>query len=793
VIQRLRLIIRGAVQGVGFRPFVYRLATRSGLNGWVLNSAAGVFVEAEGERDRLEGFLLGIEQEKPPHAYIQSLEHWWLDPVSYGSFEIRKSEDTGGTTVLVLPDIATCPDCLREILDPRDRRYRYPFANCTNCGPRYTIIESLPYDRPGTSMRGFQMCGDCRAEYEAPSDRRFHAQPIACAACGPSLELLDESGRRHAAGEDALEAASRQVEDGRVVAVKGLGGFHLIADARNAVAVRRLRDRKHREEKPLALLYPDLDRIHADCEVSRLEERLLLSPEAPIVLLRRRSGADSVDALVAPGNPNLGIMLPSNPLQHLLARRLGFPVVATSGNLSDEPICIDEIEAVTRLRGIADCFLVHNRPIVRHADDSIVRVVLNRELVLRRARGFAPLPVELAGEVPCLLGVGGHLKNTVALSLGRNVVVSQHIGDLENQESLHTFKQVIGSLKQLFDASPERLVADLHPDYISTRYARLADPETISIQHHFAHVAACMAENRLDEPVLGISWDGTGYGPDGAVWGGEFLISEAAGFRRFAAFRNFRLPGGSKAVREPRRSAIGLLFEILGPALAERDDIAAVRAFSASELRNIVRMLQTGLNSPWTSSAGRLFDAVASLVSLRQVCRFEGQAAMELEFAAEGVSDLQTYPFQFTRGGVPPLREEDLPTSGTSMQRAGMAPAHLLDWQPMIEAILNDIREGMAPAHISERFHRTLAQAIVKVALEAGIEKVVLTGGCFQNKRLTELAVGALEAAALRPYWHQRVPPNDGGISLGQVVAAARLIRHNSAGSGWTGPHLKTR
>ena len=760
--ERLRAAIRGAVQGVGFRPFVYRLATELGLDGWVLNSPQGVFLEVEGERPELERFLWRLERERPPRAVIQSLEATWLDPVPHRGFEIRRSDPTGSATALVLPDIATCDACRRNVFDSRDRRYRYPFTNCTNCGPRYSIIEALPYDRPNTSMRAFPMCPACRREYEDPGDRRFHAQPTACPACGPHLALWDPGGGTQATRDDALMAAAAAIRGGQVVAVKGLGGFHFVVDARSDDAVRRLRARKHREEKPLALMYATLGDVEADCDIGPAEARLLEAPESPIVLLRRRrDGRDEPSPLVAPGNPYLGAMLPYTPLHHLLLHEVGGPIVATSGNLSDEPICTDEREALERLHGIADVFLVHDRPIVRHVDDSIVRVVAGRELVMRRARGYAPLPVPLARELPPVLAVGAHLKNTVAVATGSNVFVSQHIGDLETSQSTEAFLEVIGSLCRLYRVSPSRVAADLHPDYLSTRHARSLGLPVVHVQHHYAHVAACMAENELEGRVLGVSWDGTGYGPDGTVWGGEFLLTDATSFARVASLRPFRLPGGEAAVREPRRAALGVLHALGADVAGEAASVLAP-SFTQAERDLLWRALDRGVNSPVTTSAGRLFDAVSALAGLCSRSSFEGQAAMALEFAVEeGVGD--HYPFAISD-------EADGFAPG-----AWTPPALIVDWAPALRAVVRDARAGTAPGVIAARFHNMLVEAIVAVAARVGEPRVVLTGGCFQNRHLAERAIAGLRAAGFRPYWHQRVPPNDGGISLGQVAAVARL------------------
>jgi hydrogenase maturation protein HypF len=710
-IERAKVVLRGAVQGVGFRPFVYRLATELGLTGWVINTSQGVFIEVEGERVTLNQFVLRLDKEKPPRSVIQGFEFSFLDAIGYIDFEIRHSEETGAKTAFILPDIATCADCLREIFDPNNRRHLYPFTNCTNCGPRFTIIESLPYDRPNTSMKHFKMCPKCEAEYQDPGNRRFHAQPNACPVCGPKLNM-------------PVATAAEVIRRGQILALKGIGGFQLLVDARNAEAITRLRQRKHRDEKPFAVMYPSLEAVKQDCRVSELEERVLLSPESPIVLLESKSVATAI----APGNPYLGVMLPYSPLHHLLMRELTFPVVATSGNRSDEPICINEFEAHECLDDIADAFLMHDRPIVRPVDDSVVRVMLGRELVLRRARGYAPLPVHVKEELPHVLAVGAHLKNTVALSIGHEVFISQHIGDLEMQPAFAAFRNVAADFQRLYEVTPELIACDMHPEYLSTKFARELHTPRSQIQHHYAHIVSCMTENELEAPVLGVAWDGTGYGTDGTIWGGEFLLVDDASFERVAHLRQFRLPGGEAAIKQPRRCALGVLYEIFGDEAFTDDDPPALR-----------QMLVKGVNCPFTSSAGRLFDAVASLLGIRHRVNFEGQAAMELEFL------------------VQPGVEEAYPAG--------------LDWQPMVEAMLQDDATVGVKA---TKFHNALAETIVQVAQHIGEEKVVLTGGCFQNRYLTERAVRRLQAEGFHPYWHQRVPPNDGGIALGQVVAAAR-------------------
>lgn len=710
--ERVKIAVRGVVQGVGFRPFVHRLATELGLRGFVANSPQGARIEVEGPAAALDRFLARLEKEKPPRASIHGLECSRLDPLGYAEFAIRESEAGGAKSAFISPDIATCADCLRELFDPADRRHRYPFINCTNCGPRYTILEALPYDRPNTSMKGFTMCAACAREYRDPRDRRHHAQPNACPACGPRLSL-------------SIEAAAAVLRAGGILALKGIGGYQLLVSAGDDAAVRRLRARKGREEKPFALMYPTLADARRDCRVSALEERLLLSPEAPIVLL----SALGAHPEVAPRCPNLGVMLPYSPLHHLLAREFGRPLVATSGNLGDEPICIDDDEARARLTGIADAFLGHDRPIVRRVDDSVVRVMAGREIVLRRARGYAPLPVPAPGGEETVLAVGGHLKSAVALRASGDAFLSQHIGELATAPALDAFRATVDDLPRLYDRTPEVVACDLHPDYLSTRLARDLGLPRVEVQHHYAHALACMADNEIDGPALAVAWDGTGYGPDGTIWGGEFLRIAADGFERVAHFRPFRLPGGEAAIREPRRAALGVLYELTG----EAEGVLG-------------RMLARGVNSPLTTSAGRLFDAAAALLGLRDRVAYEGQAAMELEWAVEpGVED--AYPAD-------------------------------LDWRPLFEAMLRD----PAPIGVkAAKFHNALVEVIVQVARRAGEPRVALTGGCFQNRYLTERAVRRLREAGFRPYWHQRIPPNDGGLALGQALAALRARRASAA------------
>lgn len=761
--RRRRLEIAGLVQGVGFRPFVWRLAREAGLAGFVTNTPLGVTLEVEGPAAALDRFRLRLLAETPPHASIETWSEREIEPLGETGFSIVASERAGDPSSPVLPDLAPCADCLRDVLLPGDRREGYPFTNCTNCGPRFSIVRSLPYDRANTTLASFPLCPACRAEYEDPADRRFHAQPTACPACGPRASLLDPDGRSLAAGEQALREAAAAVLAGRVVAVKGLGGFHLIVDATDEAAVAALRLRKRREEKPFALLVTDLDAARSLVETSAETESLLASPEGPIVLLPRRPGA-KVASGVAPGNPRLGVFLPPTPLHHLLMREIARPVVATSGNLSDEPICTDETEALGRLRGIADLFLVHDRPIARHVDDSVAWIVDGAPALLRRARGFAPAPVLLRDDLPPILAVGAHLKNAVAVASGRRVFVSQHVGDLETEEAFGAFERVVADFLAFYRVRPAAIAHDLHPDYLSTRWAigaaetgPLAGIPLSGVQHHHAHLAACLAENGASEgPVLGVTWDGTGYGDDGTIWGGEFLLGDAAGYRRAAHLLPFRLPGGEAAVTEPRRTALALLREAFGERTREVDDLEPLRAFSVREREVLDRMLERGTQSPVTTSAGRLFDGIAAIAGVRQVVRHEGQAAMELEWAADGAVE-DGYPLPVAGG-----------TDGEPMT---------LDWRPLVRAAVEDVRAGSGPGRISTLFHGALAAAIVEVALRVGVPRVALAGGCFQNRILTEEAATRLRGEGFEVFLHRQVPPNDGSICLGQVAVAAARMR----------------
>ncbi|MEA1951650.1 MAG: carbamoyltransferase HypF, partial [Planctomycetota bacterium] len=699
---------------------------------------------------------------------IQIIEREWDEPCP-ADFEIRASVDQSAPRPTIPADLATCGECLAEIRDPHQRRYRYAFTNCTHCGPRWSIIRGLPYDRPLTSMQPFEMCAACRGEYENPADRRFHAQPVACPACGPKLRLLEPDGLPIAEKDAAMQAAAEMIRAGRIVAVKGLGGFQLVVDATNQAAVERLRARKHRPHKPLALLVASTDAARACCTVGEEEQRLLESAAAPIVLLRRRGRNDIIAEGVAPGNPYLGLMLPCTPLHHLLVDTVGRPVVCTSGNFSEEPMATTTAEAMSRLGTIADALLVHNRVIVRPVDDSVAQYDGHAPRILRRARGYAPLPIEIAShesdDTPrteaTVLAVGGHLKNTVALKLDRQVVVGAHVGDLDNIESVEVHRRAVDDLLNFFQVVPDVVACDLHPDYASTRHAEsLAQrwgAELIRVQHHHAHVASCVAEHGLIGPVLGLAWDGTGFGPDKTIWGGEaFLMTledEKLDFTRFAHLRTFGLPGGDRAARQPRRSALGAMFE-LDQAQAQR---FASRWFEPEQLQPLMTMLDSGAHCPRTSSMGRLFDAVAAFCDLpterdgrpRAQISFEGQAAMALQFAAH---EKHTESYEF------PLSDEQ--------------PA-VADWGPVLLRVLEDLAAGLPAGIISARFHNGLADLALQIAQRAGCSQIVLSGGCFQNVLLSRLVRNRLIKAGFNVYTHGKVPPGDGGIALGQAFIAA--------------------
>ncbi|MDB5307169.1 MAG: hypF [Gemmataceae bacterium] len=748
------------VQGVGFRPYVYSLAARHSLAGFVRNQAGRVVIEVEGEPPSLDRFLAELPARLPPLATIEHVSWVRQPPRGDHRFHIEASEATGSGSVFISPDVATCRECLAELFDPGDRRFGYPFLNCTNCGPRLTIIIRAPYDRSRTTMAGFVMCAACRAEYDDPSNRRFHAQPTACPACGPRLRLLDPTGEP-VSTPDPLASFGQALLAGKIGAVKGLGGYHLVCDARGSAAVAELRRRKHRDEKPFAVMVPDLTVVGSLCEVGPVERALLLSPSAPIVLLRKGTFSPIANE-VAPRNPWLGVMLPYTPLHHLLLRAVGgVPLVMTSGNRSDEPIAYRD-DAVEQLAGIADLFLTHNRPIHVRCDDSVTRVVDGVELPVRRSRGYAPRPIPLPFDCPRpILSVGGQFKATFAIGRDRHAFLSHHLGDLDHYDAYRAFEQDVTLYEQLVGISPEWIVCDLHPDYATSRYAREHSVRSrkpiLSVQHHHAHMASCMAENGLTETVIGVTFDGTGYGTDGAIWGGEFLVGNYRWSRRAAHLRYVGMPGSERAIREPWRMAAAHLADAnVGFGLLEarclQDELAVLR-----------KMLDRWINTPPTSSAGRLFDAVAALAGVRDRVTYEGQAAAELEGLAAGVPPDTSYPFEL----------------GEEWEGEPPESVLIVDTRPLVRAVARDVAAGVSTARIARRFHSTLVDLIASVCGRlretTGLGVVALSGGVFLNALLTSEVCMRLGRDGFRVYRHRLVPPNDGGLSLGQLaVAAAR-------------------
>ncbi len=766
-INAYRLSVTGIVQGVGFRPFVYNLATRLGLTGWVLNHSGGVDIEVEGPPGSLAAFLAALRAEAPPLARIETLDAQPIPAPGYPRFEIRASTALAGRYQLLSPDVATCPDCLRELFDPADRRYRYPFINCTNCGPRFTIITDIPYDRPNTTMRAFPLCPACRREYEDPANRRFHAQPNACPVCGPHIWLHESASLREsesAGTEETLARAKTLLLSGKILAIKGLGGFLLACDATNAAAVERLRARKRRPAKPFAVMFPTLDDARAVCEVSPAEAELLTSPQAPIVLLDRlpiTHYALRITDSVVPNQHTLGVMLPYTPLHHLLLRDVGRPLVMTSGNLSEEPIAGENEEALQRLGALADAFLFHNRDIHSRYDDSVVQVnkPASEAAILRRARGYAPTPLKLPFPVTPVLATGADLKNTFCLARDGYAFMSQHIGDMGALETLEHFEQTLALYRQLFRLEPERIACDLHPDYESTRVARAiaAGRELIPVQHHAAHIAACLVDNGwtlASGPVIGVALDGTGYGEDGAIWGGEWLVGDYSGFRRAARLEYLPLPGGDAAIHHPWRVALAYLDTLLGP------EAYPAGLFCPGEAGALRQQLRRRLNTPLTSSMGRLFDAVSALLGVCAEATYEAQAALELEQLVPPGADAAPYPYDMEReGGVWVARLAPLLAALVEdFQRAAPAAAH-------------------CAAHCAGRFHATIAQLVVDICVrlraETGLATVALSGGVWQNRRLLEMTLPRLIAEGFYVLTHHQVPCNDGGVALGQVALAA--------------------
>jgi hydrogenase maturation protein HypF len=762
---RVQILVRGVVQGVGFRPYIFSLARRRDLRGQVLNNAAGVLIDVEGEKNDIEQFINEIEFNPPPLSQIESVERRDNLPLAnYLEFRIVESESAGRKFVPLSADIATCADCLRELFDPRDRRYRYPFINCVNCGPRFTIVEDVPYDRARTTMREFTMCAACRAEYENPCDRRFHAEPTACVVCGPRLYLTDENGRELEGGGDAIGYAHGLLLQGQILAIKGVGGFHLACDAANAEAVERLRRRKYREYKPFALMAGSIEMIKDYCSVSTFERDLLLSTQRPIALLARKPESALPDwpMAVAPGLNSLGFMLPYAPLHYLLLENLDHPLVMTSGNVSDEPICYENRDALERLSKIADYFLLHNRRIHVRADDSVVCARGKKEMILRRARGYAPralkTSIRFAREI---LACGAELKNTFCLARGDHAFISHHIGDLENLETLRSFEHGIEHFKRLFNLRPEVIVHDLHPEYISTKYAMALDDELVKVgvQHHHAHIASCMADNGVDGEVIGVAMDGLGFGTDGRLWGGEFLVADFARAERVAHLEYTRMPGGMKAIREPWRMAMSYLHRALGDEVLDLD-LDFVRRRDRRVWARLRQIIDQGVNSPETSSMGRLFDAVASLTGMRDVAHYEGQAAIELEMMAD---ESQGGSYEFDYSG------------------------EIIEPGPVIRDIVADLIRRIPATVIAAKFHNAVASLIFQVArrirAERRLHRVALSGGVFQNRLLLKRTTRLLESTGFEVLTHSRVPPNDGGIALGQAVVGDAVVKAN-----WAGP-----
>jgi hydrogenase maturation protein HypF len=757
-----RISVRGVVQGVGFRPFIYQLATRYNLRGWVCNTSEDVKIEVEGESKDIEAFTKALRGQAPPMSHIEEIKVAAAQPQHYNRFEIRESVVEVGKYQLVSPDIATCPDCLKEIFDPKDRRYRYPFTNCTNCGPRFTIIKDIPYDRPKTTMQSFKMCPACQKEYNDPLNRRFHAQPNACPVCGPKMELVDAKGKATAC-EDIIEKTAALLKQGKIVAVKGLGGFLLACDATNERTVNLLRQRKNRPAKPLAVMMADIDEIKRHCELNTEEEDLIKSPGGPIVLVNWRNESTIIKS-IAPGLKYIGVMLPYTPLHHLLLNEVGLPLVMTSGNLSEEPIAKDNDEALRRLGGITDYFLMHNRDIYSRYDDSVMIVENAIPRFARRARGFAPYPIHLPYQSKEILGCGAEEKNTFCLTRDNYAFVSQHIGDMENMETLEHYVNTLELYKKLFRIKPEIIAYDMHPEYLPTKYAKeLAEmvrrdsPQAeglklYPVQHHHAHIVSCMADNGVRGRVIGVALDGTGYGTDDNIWGGEFMAADEKDFKRVAHLEYLPLPGGSLTIKKPYRAAIGYLVA-LGIELDRK--LPLFKQVDAKEIDVIKNQVEKGFNAPLTSSMGRLFDVVSALIGVRGIIEYEAQAAIDLEMAAyDAPNETGFYPFSFEeRDGITIIKLHDL-----------------------LRAVILDIKDHGRQSIIAARFHNTIARMILetcqRIAKETGIKRAALSGGVFQNRLLVRKTVTLVESAGFEVYTHRQVPCNDGGIALGQVVIA---------------------
>jgi len=777
---RRRLLVNGIVQGVGFRPFVYRIALGFGLKGFIRNTSSGVLIEVQGSSMLLDSFVCTLQSDLPPLARIEAIKESTLDCIAEERFVIADSSAGAEVETLIPPDIALCSDCRSELLDPANRRFRYPFINCTNCGPRYTIVGRLPYDRPSTSMHSFVMCPECEQEYHDPLDRRFHAQPNACPVCGPSLTLLDACGvqadvwREHGQqlkGDVASEALVL-LKQGLILALKGLGGFHLVVDARNEAAVQRLRERKGREAKPFAVMMRDMRVVQSLCEVSEGEREALHSPEAPIVLLKKRKSCMLAQS-IAPGNERLGVMLPYTPLHVLLFEESLDALVMTSANFSEEPIVNENDEALLRLTGIADAVLLHNRPIYLKCDDSVTIHLAGELRQIRRSRGYVPAPISLRKGGATVLGTGGELKNTITLLKGSHALMSQHIGDMKNFEAYRHFEQVVAHLQHLFQVTPELVVHDLHPDYMTTRWAEQQHIPALGVQHHHAHLVACLAENREEGPAIGLILDGTGYGTDGTIWGGEVLIGDASGVERFASLESMPLPGGDTAVMQPWRLALGYLHR----SCSEISDLPFMKK---RVIAPVLELLEKKVNIVETSSCGRLFDAVAALCNLRGDITYEGEAAIALMHEAGGA--IGHKEFRYTLNYViPPGKTID--NEKTHYTEKGR---WIMMVSPMIQEIATALKAGMSTSDISQRFHRTLVtcflEIIEKASKATGITTIVLSGGVFQNELLVITLLRELQQAGYRVLAHAHVPSNDGGLSLGQALIGRNFLNGRSLG-----------
>ena len=767
---QIQLIVTGAVQGVGFRPFVYRLAQKLSVQGAVYNEYRGVVINIEGPSATLDTFIQQLKTQHPRSANIRSIDIEPLPLHGYEDFSIQPSAASGSPRVDILPDLSSCDACIAEANDPSDRRYQYAFTSCTQCGPRWSIIKQIPYDRDKTTMDDFPFCTECEQEYTNPLSRRFHHQANACPRCGPQLTLYDTNKNCLAHENEALAKTIDAINSGLTVALKGIGGYQLIIDANNAVAIKQLRERKQRFRKPLALMCKDIAQVKSICTCSKAEQALLQTPAAPIVLLKKRADQNSVAEQAAPGNPYLGIMLPTTILHHLLLQEFGKPLIVTSGNVSGEPICIDDADAFTRLSAIADLFLMHNRAIVRPLDDSVAQVVLNKPMLLRRARGYAPTPITIEHQInnspstSTILAVGSYLKNTIATNLENRVLLGAHIGDLDNLVSRQVFKQRIQNLCDVYQLQPELVVHDAHPDYPSTHYAVNSGLKCHAVQHHHAHIAACMAEHGLTETMLGIAWDGIGLGDDGSAWGGEFLFADLMGYKRVASFLPFPLIGGDKAAQDPRRAAFGVLSDLYAHDPQSLLNNPVLKLFSPQEKSIFTTMLEKNINITKTSSVGRLFDAAACLLGIGNENNFEGEAAMALQFSAEqaDVNYISTYK----HFKLPFINKQEV---------------ERIDWRPLIQRLITDKEAGESNENLAYLFHRVMADSIIDFCQAHKISQLALTGGCFQNRLLLFLVVAALEKLNIKAYWPQAIPPNDGGIAFGQLAIGYHLINNKSS------------